>query len=287
MIRKTVLAPAKLNLFLEITGRRSDGYHLIDTIMQSVSLYDEVTVTADGEESGINIFCTDENVPCDETNTAYKAVVKFFEYAQIKPAGISVKIKKRIPSQAGMAGGSADAAAVITALNEMFETNFSQAKLAEIGEEIGADVPFCIYGGTMSAGGIGTILTPLPNIPDCYFVIVKPDISVSTKDAYQKCDGHGYDMCRSSDKITDSICSSNLREIGKRMYNKFEEVIDIPEIEEIKNCMKKNGAFGACLTGSGSAVFGIFGEKSDADTCFDELKETFAEVCIVKPVFSD
>ena len=185
-MRTTVRAAAKINLFLDITGKRSDGYHIVNMVMQSVSLYDEVTVTIEKGDGEINVSCTDESIPCDETNTAYQAVKAFFEYAQIKPKNVWVKIKKRIPSQAGMAGGSTDASAVLVALNEMLDTGFSQDELAEIAEHIGADVPFCIYGGTMTASGIGTILTPLPEMPECYIVVVKPDIKISTKEAYEK-----------------------------------------------------------------------------------------------------
>ncbi|MGN1456462.1 MAG: 4-(cytidine 5'-diphospho)-2-C-methyl-D-erythritol kinase [Acutalibacteraceae bacterium] len=281
-MRLTVLAPAKLNLFLDITGKRNDGYHIVNMIMQSVSLFDEVTVTTeDGED--ITVSCTDKNIPCDSTNTAYIAAQKFFEYAEIAPTGLSIKIRKRIPSQAGMAGGSTDAAAVLIAMNEMFETDYSQSELAEIAAEVGADVPFCLFGGTMTATGIGTILSPLPDIPDCFIVIVKPEINISTKAAYQKSDETGYDECKNSDAIADCICTGSLEGIGKNLYNKFEEVVDISEIKGIKNCMKHFGALGACLTGSGSAVFGIFTEKSDADDCICQLETVYNDIYLVHP----
>lgn len=281
-MRSTVIAPAKLNLFLDITGKRSDGYHLVNMVMQSVSLYDEVTVS---NESGneITVVCSAEDIPCDSTNTAYIAAQKFFEYAEMEQQGICIKIKKRIPSQAGMAGGSTDAAAVIVALNEMFNTDYSQAELAEIGAEVGADVPFCIYGGTMTAAGIGTILSPLPDMPDCFIVIVKPEIKISTKEAYQKSDEVGYDDCESPQKMIDAVCNGSIQGIGKSLYNKFEEVVDIPEIETIKSYMKSFGAVGACLTGSGSAIFGIFEEKSDADDCICKLETIFNEIYLVHP----
>lgn len=284
MMRTTVQAPAKLNLFLDITGKRSDGYHIVNMIMQSVSLYDEVTVTVDSGDGAIHISCTDENIPCDETNTAYKAVQQFFDYAEIPLKNVSVKIKKKIPSQAGMAGGSTDAAGVLVALNDMLNTGFSQGELAEIAEHIGADVPFCIYGGTMTANGIGTILTPLPDMPECYIVIVKPDIKISTKEAYEKSDSVGYDQCKSIEPMIDAICNGNIKAIGKSLYNKFEEVVEVPEIGEIKNCMKKYGAEGAIMTGSGSAIFGIFEEKSHADDCIDELEQHFENVWLTKPI---
>ena len=281
-MRLTVLAPAKLNFFLDITGKRSDGYHIVNMIMQSVSLFDEVTVTSeDGDD--ITVSCTDKDIPCDSTNTAYIAAQKFFEYAEIAPTGLSIKIKKRIPSQAGMAGGSTDAAAVLMAMNKIFVTEYSQAELAEIAAEVGADVPFCLFGGTMTATGIGTILSPLPDIPDCFIVIVKPDINISTKAAYEKSDEVGYDECKNIETISDCICNGSLEGVGKNLYNKFEEVVDISEIKSIKNCMKKFGALGACLTGSGSAVFGIFTEKSDADDCICQLETIYSNIYLVHP----
>lgn len=283
-MRMTVAAPAKINLFLDITGRRSDGYHLINTVMQTVSLFDDVTVTIDKSREDISVSCTDDEIPCDSTNTAYAAVEEFFEYTEIPRVGVSVKIKKRIPSGAGMAGGSTDAAAVIFALNEMLETDLSMEELAEIGENVGADVPFCIYGGTMSAGGIGTILSPLPDMPDCHIVIVKPEFKVSTKDAYEKSDSVGYENCKSSEDLTNAVCNGNVEAISDNLYNKFEEVVDIDEISDIKAMMKKYGASGAVMTGSGSAVFGIFEDKSDADDCRQKLEEYYEKVYLLKPV---
>lgn len=284
VMRTTVRAAAKINLFLDITGKRGDGYHIVNMIMQSVSLYDEVTVTVEKGDGEISVSCTDESVPCDETNTAYKAVKEFFEYAEIKPVNVSVKIKKRIPSQAGMAGGSTDAAAVLTALNEILDTGFSQDELAEIAENIGADVPFCIYGGTMTANGIGTILTPLPEMPECYIVIVKPNIRISTKAAYERSDSIGYEESRSIEPMIDAICNGNISAVGKTLYNKFEEVVEVSEIEKIKEYMTDFGAKGALMTGSGSAIFGIFEEKSDADDCVNELERHFENVWLVEPV---
>ena len=283
-MRTTVRAAAKINLFLDITGKRSDGYHIVNMVMQSVSLYDEVTVTIEKGDGEINVSCTDESIPCDETNTAYQAVKAFFEYAQIKPKNVWVKIKKRIPSQAGMAGGSTDAAAVLVALNEMLDTGFSQDELAEIAEHIGADVPFCIYGGTMTASGIGTILTPLPEMPECYIVVVKPGIKISTKEAYEKSDSMGYEQCRSVEPMADAICRGDIKAVGKALYNKFEEVVEVLEIDTIKSYMKKYGAEGALMTGSGSAIFGIFEEKSDADDCVNELERHFENVWLTEPV---
>lgn len=278
----TMLAPAKLNLFLDITGRRSDGYHLVNMVMQSVSLYDEVTVTLC--DSGIRITCSNDSVPCDESNTAYKAASGFFKAVGIEDRGAVIKLKKRIPSQAGMAGGSSDAAAVLAGLNELFDCPLEKDELCELAEEIGADVPFCLTGGTMTAGGIGTILSPLPDIPDCHFVIVKPEFSISTKDAYERSDTIGYDKNVSPEHIVSGICNGSPEEIGRWMYNKFEEVAGIDEIEQIKQRMTDSGALGACMTGSGSAVFGLFDDEDKAEDCKSALSKVYDEVFLVRPV---
>lgn len=278
----TMTAPAKLNLFLDITGRRSDGYHLVNMVMQSVSLYDDVTLTLCSE--GIKITCTDDSIPCDESNTAYKAAAAFFDAAGIDDGGVAIKIRKRIPSQAGMAGGSSDAAAVLAGMNELFGFPLEKEELTELAEDIGADVPFCLTGGTMSAGGIGTILSPLPDLPECYFVIVKPEFSISTKEAYEKSDTLGYDKTISPEHIISGICNGSPEEIGRWMYNKFEEVAGIDEIEDIKQKMKDCGALGAIMTGSGSAVFGLFDDEDMAESCESSLSRQYDEVFLVTPV---
>lgn len=282
----TLEANAKINLFLDITGKRSDGYHIINTVMQSVSLSDEVTVCKN-DGGKIKIECSDSSVPCNETNTAYKAAAAFFKYIGSEIKGVTVKIKKHIPTQAGLAGGSADAAAVLAALNRLYDTKLKKEELAEIAEKIGADVPFCVYGGTMTAGGIGTILNPLPDMPDCFIVIVKPDFSVSTKEAYQKSDDLGYDNNKSPEAVINAICSGNISELAKNLYNKFEEISGVGEIESIKTAMKSFGALGACLTGSGSAVFGLFEEKGKADKCKDALSHIYNDVFVARPICSE
>lgn len=280
-MKLTMLAPAKLNLFLDITGKRSDGYHIVNMVMQAVSLYDEVTVSLAEE---LRVECSDSRIPCDETNTAYRAARAFFEYIHQPDAGALIRIKKRIPSQAGMAGGSTDAAAVLVALNELTESELSQNELADIGEQIGADVPFCVYGGTMTAGGIGTILSPLPDMPDCSIVIVKPDIAISTAEAYRLSDKKGYDTLADSETVVGGIAEGDIAEIGKGLYNKFEDIVSIPEIEDIKQIMSEFGVAGACLTGSGSAVFGVFENRNQAEDCEDYLSRRFAQVFLVSPV---
>lgn len=279
----TVSAPAKINLFLDITGRRNDGYHLINTVMQTVALCDEVSVTVDPDGSGITLTCSNSNIPCDSSNTAYRAAEEFFAAAEKTIPGVSIKIKKKIPSGAGMAGGSADAAAVLVALNELFKTEMSTDELAEIGEKIGADVPFCVYGGTMVGTGTGTILSPLPDMPDCHIVVVKPEISISTADAYRKSDEFGYKSAHQSDLVVNGICNGSVRSIAEGLYNKFEEVTGSEEIENIKKQMISSGALGAMMTGSGSAVFALFDDEDKADDCVSMLEKSYDQVFLTKP----
>lgn len=276
-------APAKINLFLDIRGKRNDGYHIVSMVMQSISLYDEITVS-DTDDGEIKIICSDENVPLDENNTVYKAVELFFKETEKENKGIEVKIKKNIPTEAGLGGGSTDAAAVLYALNKMYDTELSRKELAEIGAEVGADVPFCVYGGTMSASGIGTILSPLPDLPECYFVIVKPKLGISTKEAYEKSDSPEFSAIKGMDKITEAICEANVKSVAKHLYNKFEVVMAIPEVEAIKQIMLECGALGAAMTGSGSAVFGIFDNDDMRDDCAKRLSDEYELIYRVEPV---
>lgn len=282
-MKVTVDAPAKINLTLDILGKRHDNYHFVKMIMQSVNLFDNVTVCKEDNEN-IEISCTNENVPCDERNTAYKAVQKFFEHTGIKNTGISIKIKKSIPVEAGLAGGSTDAAAVLVALNELFETELKKDELATIGAEVGADVPFCLYGGTMTAEGIGTILTPLPDMPSCYIVLVKPNISVSTKLAYEKADSSEFIENKNTEKVISGICDSNVPYIAKYLFNKFEEILDIDSVNDIREIFAQCGALGSCMSGSGPTVFGIFQDKSTAEGCIKVLEGEYDDVFLCRPI---
>ena len=235
-MKLTVNAPAKINLTLDIIGRRNDGYHLVKMLMQSVDVCDTVTVWDDAD-SPIQVFCNREEIPVSEANTAYRAAQAFFEAAKIENPCIGIKIKKRIPMAAGLAGGSADAAAVIVALDRMFETRLSEAELTDIGERVGADVPFCIFGGTMLAEGIGTILTPLPDLPDCYIVLSKPEISVSTQKAYSLADKHLLWESPETDDAVEAVCNGDIEEVANCIYNKFEKVLNLPEVASIKRMM--------------------------------------------------
>ncbi len=282
-MRICVKAPAKINLTLDVTGKRHDGYHLVKMVMQTVDLYD--TVSVHNRETGeINIVCNDDTVPCDSTNIAYKAAEAFFEYTQTENPGLLIKLKKKIPTQAGLAGGSTDGAAVLVALNELFEAGLSEDELAKIGAKIGADVPFCVYGGTMLAGGIGTILSPLPPMPECFIVIVKPEISISTKEAYALTDEKESHMRTSSEVIAEAVCEGNLEKICGALHNDFEEVLNLYDVNRIHDLFEQNGALGSCMSGSGSAVYGIFSDEDKAQYCVNVMKTEYDFVCLCEPV---
>ena len=195
-----------------------------------------------------------------------------------------IKIKKRFPMAAGLAGGSADAAAVIVALDRMFETRLSEAELTDIGERVGADVPFCIFGGTMLAEGIGTILTPLPDLPDCYIVLSKPEISVSTQKAYSLADKHLLWESPETDDAVEAVCNGDIEEVANCIYNKFEKVLNLPEVASIKRMMLEAGALNAGMSGSGPTVFGIFKDKGMAEGCARSLEEYCDQVFVCRPV---
>lgn len=282
-MKVSVRAYAKLNLSLDITGKRDDGYHIVEMLMQSVSLHDTVTVW-DCRDGGIEVNTSGGEVADDETNIAYKAAQAFFAETGISNPGVCIKIKKRIPLKAGMAGGSADAAAVLVALNRIFSAGLDESRLCDIGELIGADVPFCITGGTSMARGIGNILSPLPPLPECYIVAAKPDEGVSTAEAYAAVDGFKGQLIRpDAVRMSEDICAGDLRAVAAGLCNVFEQAIDLPSCAAIKKTMLESGALGAVLTGSGSAVFALFEEKDDAEACRQALEESFDEVFLMRP----
>ena len=279
----TVNAPAKINLYLDILGRREDGYHDVEMVMQTVSLCDTVTVTRT-KHGNINLTCSTPIPGPVERNTAYLAAQAFFEYANICNLGIDIHIRKRIPICAGLAGGSADAAAVLNALNRLFATNFSKDELAALGEKIGADVPFCVHGGTMLATGTGTTLEALPPMPKCYFVIVKPNIAISTRAAYEASDASASRQHLSSRGVISAITAKDLQGVAMSLYNRFEEVLALEKIEKIKFLLTQHDALNASMSGSGSAVFGIFDNEVQATKCKEALSSHYDEVFLAEPV---
>lgn len=276
-----VKACAKINLMLDILGKREDGYHNLYMLMQSVSLCDEVEVE---KAADIRVYCSDPKIPTDKRNIAYKAAVAFFEATGVK-GGAKITIQKNIPSQAGLAGGSADGAAVLTALDALYETNLHYYELCAIGAKVGADVPFCVVGKTRICRGIGDIMELIRPIEDCYIVIVKPHKDVSTAEAYAEYDRIGWRRKPDQKGIVRAIQFSDLKETARLCENVFEQFVEVGERPEIKATLRKHGALGSCMSGSGPSIFGIFESEENAQAALAELKDKFEESFLCRPTY--
>ena len=285
-MKATVKAPAKINLTLDIVGKRADGYHDVAMVMQTVSLYDTVTVeTTDGEGDGIEVSCPAyPDVPTDDSNIVCKAARAFYQKTGVQAKPLKIMIDKVIPTQAGLAGGSSDGAAVVLALNQLFATHLKPEEMAEICARFGSDVPFCLLGGTMLATGTGTTLKKLRALPDCYIVICKPDVSVSTAAAYAACDARQPKGFLYTDELIKRLYSRDIRGLSTCLYNEFEQVMELPEINEIKKLMLSAKALGSSMSGSGSATYAIFLNKKKAEKCVDILKEKYNKVFLTEPL---
>ena len=277
----TVRAAAKINLALDVTGKLENGYHLLESVFQSVGLYDEVTVEM-AEDISVSCDVPDEfaqadEIPCDERNIAYKAAKRFFEDAGIE-GGCRIHIRKGIPSQAGMGGGSADAAAVLFCLSRLTGKNIIHP------EKIGADVPFMLAGGTAYVEGIGEKITPIADYSGKILIIAKGREGVSTAEAYRNIDSLTAPVHPETSKLVDAINSSS-DDAYRYFGNLFEQAIQLAEVSVIKTAMLGNSALNAVMTGSGSAVFGLFKSRDDADICAEKLRKQgfFAQVCETVP----
>ncbi len=271
-MKSEIKAFAKLNLFLDITGRLENGYHTLNTVMTQIFLHDNVTVEV-SEGDGIFIECDNPAVPCNEKNIAYKAAAAFLSETG-KKARVDIRINKNIPLEAGLGGSSTDGAAVLNALNKLYDYPLSLEKLCEIGAGLGADVPFCIMGGTMVCKGIGDKMTRVNCFSDCYFLIVKPDFSCSTPAAYRAYDENPLPENTDFEGFVDTLPLGAEKWAGK-MYNVFEKLYDDERIAAITDTMRKNGALGAILTGSGSAVFGVFKDRKTAENALKNIDSQF------------
>lgn len=278
-----VNAYAKINLMLDIICKRTDGYHDLFMIMQSIGLYDTVTVTQTKSKK-ITITCNIDDIPVDEKNIAYKAAAAFFGTTGIKNKGINIDIIKRIPHAAGLAGGSADGAGVIVALNQLCDAGLSDDELCRIGVKVGADVPFCIKGGTLLAQGIGDVLNKVKPLRKCYILIAKPDCGVNTGSAYSQFDSFGKTHTPDKLGMLYAMQSRNLKEICSKMENVFEQFIEVPNKVEIKEIMRNNSALGVCMSGSGPTVFGIFDDRENAEKAAGELKGYAKDIAVTTPV---
>ena len=274
-------ALAKINLGLDVTGRRENGYHDVRMVMQTIYLYDDVLIKKT-EEPGIVVKTNLSFLPINEDNIAYKAAKMLIDEFGIEQ-GVEITLDKHIPVAAGLAGGSSNAAAVLVGMNQMFDLKLSQQDLMDRGVKLGADVPYCVMRGTVLAEGIGEILSPLPPMPKCYILIAKPGISVSTKVVYEKLDSKPIENHPDIDAIIDGLEKNDLHKVAASLGNVLEAVTieDYPIIEEIKYAMKNAGALNAMMSGSGPTVFGIFDDKKVAKAA----KETIKEMGIAKQVY--
>lgn len=277
MNKLKIKACAKLNLFLDITGRRADGYHELKTVMQTIDLYDELEFTlSDGH--GIEIVCDREDVPTDKSNLIYDGIMSVINYASFQPGcKISVRLTKNIPSQAGMGGGSSDCAAAIIAMNKLFRLELSEDELRTAAGMCGADVPFLISGGTALCEGIGERITPLDPIKDIFFAVVKPNDSISTPQAYKLFDSNGKQNAGNYDRFSLALAEGG-RSIGKALYNAFTDCCELDSVNGAIGRLKEAGAYGAEMTGSGSAVFGVFDNEDAAKNAVSKADLPFGGV---------
>ena len=273
MDRLELKALGKINLGLDVLGRRENGYHDVRMVMQTVYLYDRI-IMKKSKTPGIRLETNLYYLPVNENNLAYQAAQMLMDEFHIEE-GVSIQLDKHIPVAAGMAGGSSNAAAVLFGMNRMFSLGLSQKELMERGVKLGADVPYCIMRGTVLAEGIGEILTPLSPMPKCYVLIAKPAISVSTKMVYEKLDSHEIEDHPDIDCILAGLKAGDLKKVAGSMGNVLERVtVDAyPVIDQIKKMMIKEGALNAMMSGSGPTVFGIFEEKATARKAADAIRD--------------
>ena len=273
MDKMELKALGKINLGLDVLGRRENGYHDVRMVMQTVYLYDQIRIEKTkkpGIELSTNLFY----LPVNENNLAYQAADLLMKEFDVKE-GVKITLDKHIPVAAGMAGGSSNAAAVLFGINRMFSLGLSQKELMERGVTLGADVPYCVMRGTVLAEGIGEILTPLPTCPKCHVLIAKPPISVSTKLVYEKLDSHEIEDHPDIDGIIDGLQAHDIVKVASSMGNVLEKVTieEYPVIEQIKEVMKEHGALNAMMSGSGPTVFGLYDSKEKARKAAAKIRE--------------
>ena len=276
---------AKLNLTLDVLDKRPDGYHNLKSVMQTISIRDDIEIDVDTDRPW-KLSCSVDAIPCDHRNLAWKAAEVFFENTGKTTTGLEIRILKRIPMEAGLGGGSADAAAVLRALNRHYGSPLSIFALAELGALVGSDVPFCVVGGTALVEGRGERLRKLPDIPDCFFVVCKPEFSSSTPELYQKLD-NSVIACRPDNQAMESaLLAGDLEKVAANIMNVFDPVVtqDHLELNYIKSIYNSYGGVGYQMTGSGSAVFCIVTEFEHAAVICNMLKDNYPMVYIAKPI---
>ena len=279
-----IKAYAKINISLDIIGKReTDGYHLLRMIMQNIDLYDEIIVEKNNKD--IIIECNKNYVPTDSRNLAYKAAIAFKERYNIAE-GVKIKIFKNIPVSAGLAGGSTDAATVLKIMNKLFEVNASDEELMELGLKLGADVPYCIKGGTALCEGIGEIITPLNPFKNKIIVLVKPSFGVSTKEVYKNFNMEKVKKHPETEELIKAMDEDNLRYVAYNMKNLLENVTlkKHKVLIDLKEEMNKYGAINSMMSGSGPTVFAFFDDMLKAQKCFEKMKEKYNEVFLTRTI---
>ena len=278
-------AYAKLNLTLDVLGRRDDGFHDLKSVMQTVSLWDMVKMDL-GTGEPWKLVCGRTDIPCDARNLAWKAAALYCGAMGKDPGGVTIRIEKNIPSGAGMGGGSADAAAVLRILNRFYGDPLTVEELAELGGRIGSDVPFCVVGGTVMCEGRGERLCSLLDMPKCVIVGCKPAFSVSTPALYKQIDSVEILRHPDNDAMERAIAGGDMKAIAREIYNVFDPVVsaDHPEIGHIKGICGAFGAYASQMTGSGSVVFAVMPDLASAEKACMELKKTYSQVFVAEPV---
>jgi len=278
-------AYAKLNISLDVTRKREDGYHDMVMVMQTISLSDQLVITLN-DSGKINAETNMHFIPGDERNLAVKAAMQYLEAIGESGQGVHIKIDKSIPVGAGMAGGSSNAAAVLRGLNRIYGDRLSRRELETIACNVGSDVPFCVAGGTSLAKGRGEILSDIKPMPDCIFVVCKPEFSVSTPELFRKLDSAPMRRHPDTAGILQAIENGQIKDICRRMYNVFEDVDDrrMRTVSQIKGVMLDHGALGSVMTGTGSAVFGIYTNASAAKDACEALGREYRFCCTAEPI---
>jgi len=280
----TQKAPAKINLAIDVLRKRPDGFHEVRMIMQSVALYDIISLrpVLDGR---ITVTSNSSAIPTDSNNIVYKTAEYLKQKYNVK-AGAEIYIEKNIPVSAGLAGGSADAAATLKLLDEAWKLKLTKSEMLDIAKKLGSDVPFCMTGGTALAEGLGEKLTPLKPMPECFILLAKPDMDISTKEVYERIDKENITKRPDIDAMIKAIEKQDLAAISKELCNVLEYVTvkKCPVISEIKEKLIEYGALGSVMSGSGPTVFGIFQDQASAYIAYDNIKNMVSEIFVVKPL---
>ena len=275
----TVLAPAKLNLSLDVVGTLPGGYHDLDMVMQAITLHETLVLR---RSRYLNVRMPGSFVPVNEKNTAVKAALAFFHYTGLL-AGVDITIHKQVPVRAGMAGGSADAAGVLVGMNELYGARLSMSELCALGASIGADVPFALMGGTCRVKGVGDLLKPLPPCPDCFFVVVMPSVGISTPEAFQRYDRMGSPLHPDCDRQEAAIRAGDLPGLCAAAGNALEHCSGATETPAIRALLDEHGALTSLMTGAGAAVFGVFDAEDKPQAAAEALRARYKQVYLARP----